>query len=85
MIGREAAAAGLRLIGESWAEQWVSQSPADVAGQVERREFAPLWHLDKEGWAKVAEPVIVQLMSLPKPRQPRQRLHRHRVMVFSVP
>lgn len=85
MIEREAAGAGLRLLGQSWAEQWVGQSPADVAAQVARREFAPLWRLDNDGWARVAQPVIAELMSLPRPEQPRQRLHRHRVMAFSVP
>ena len=81
-IVADAQSAGLELEATDLTTGSFAQSPEHLAGQIGRRLFAPLWELDDQRFAELAQPVIDGLLALPEPDRPRPRPSRHPVVIL---
>jgi SAM-dependent methyltransferase len=79
------APATLRLVSDGFTpwDEFLG-SPADQIGMTERREYSSLFDVDDSTWAKVVEPVLEKLRSLPEPSRPRTRRNRHPLLVWDA-
>ena len=78
-----AEAAGLRSVQRSrtvW-QSW-EQTPNEEAERVEQRSYGALFSVDDDTWARVVQPVVDRLRSLPHPDRARTRSSRHHILVF---
>src|SRR5438270_11795507 len=70
-----AAAADLERIVHRELEEVFQQRPVDLADALEKRTFSFLWDLDDRTWARVVQPTIDGLRSLPDSTRPRRVVH----------
>jgi SAM-dependent methyltransferase len=63
----------------------LSETPAQVAEQLEKRTWSWLWRLDDEQWQSAAVPAIAALRAMPEPERPRIILAAQPIVVFSRP
>lgn len=80
-----AAPSRLRLVHAAhtpWQE--FPSTPADQVRLIEERSFSSLFDLDDETWARVVDPVLGRLRSMPEPDRPRVRRNRHPLVVWEA-
>lgn len=76
-------ALGFRLVTDHPTDEYCfSESPAERADAIERRDWSSLWELDDETWAEVIQPILDDLRALPEPERRRDCIHRHRLSVY---
>jgi ubiquinone/menaquinone biosynthesis C-methylase UbiE len=77
---------GLRVVARTaTAPRSQHDTPEDLAMMIERRVWSMLWDLDDRTWARVVEPTLAALRSLPDPGRPRARASWHPVVVLELP
>ncbi|GGP51733.1 class I SAM-dependent methyltransferase [Saccharothrix coeruleofusca] len=73
-VAAAAAAAGLRVVAQSWAGPYETAfSPEDFAKALTGKQYPYLWRVDDATWVRVVEPVIAALRALPDPQRARQQ------------
>lgn len=62
-----------------------TESPAEAAAGIERRDFSKLWDVDAATWESVVAPALAALRSLPEPTRQRERRGVHEIIVLEKP
>jgi SAM-dependent methyltransferase len=77
-------AAGLTVAGAARVRITYDASPNQAADAIEAGLYSNTWDLDSETWARVVQPVIDELRSLPDPDVVRERYGLHPMVVFAT-
>jgi SAM-dependent methyltransferase len=85
-IADAARALGLRVVAHATTDPRPQHdTPEGLAVMIERREWSMLWDLDDATWARVVEPALTALRTLPDRDRPRARASWHPVVVLERP
>lgn len=83
-IASHAKSAGLKVVASAATSGTFDQSPLELASQIERRMFSPLWGLSDEEWDDRVQPVLEGLRALPNPDRQRRCQSHHPVLLLEL-